>query len=415
MTRPRRSRSMPLDARLATRHEPARFVCTTVAKSSSDIRMISWSRVTPAFATRTSTGPWAASTSVEGRVDRGRVGDVATHPGQPLRRLAGAVGHGDAVAAGRAARARSPARCPGCRRSPAPSAPPAAAWSARSREATLSAAGAGPTPTPPRGTGSRSAYPPALGSAPMRAIQVSRFGGPEVLEVVDLPVPEPDSPRLLLDVEAAGINYADTHQVADDYLAPQTLPFVPGAEVVGRDADGRRVVALVTGGGYAEQALAHPATTFALPDEVDDTTALAFVLQGTTAWHLLQHQRPLRAGRVGRRPRRGRRRRQPCRAAGPGVGSQPGHRDGVLDGEARPGPRPRRGRRTGPRAGRGRPHRPAGRDPRGQRRPSRRHRAGDRGRPGVRRVAVGPGAVRPAGDLRHGLARRRRPRSQPAG
>ena len=41
-------------------------------------------------------------------------------------------------------------------------------------------------------------------------------------------------------------------------------------------------------GGYAEQALAHPATTFALPDAVDDTTALAFVLQGTTAWHLLR-------------------------------------------------------------------------------------------------------------------------------
>ena len=62
-TRPRRSRSIPLDARLATRQEPARLVSTTSAKSSSDIRMISWSRVTPALATSTSTGPWAASTS----------------------------------------------------------------------------------------------------------------------------------------------------------------------------------------------------------------------------------------------------------------------------------------------------------------------------------------------------------------
>jgi NADPH:quinone reductase len=122
----------------------------------------------------------------------------------------------------------------------------------------------------------------------MRAIQVSRFGGPEVLELVDLPSPEPRDPLLLLDVSAAGVNYADTHQAADDYLAKQTVPFVPGAEVVGRDADGRRVVALVSGGGYAEQALAHPASTFALPDQVDDTTALALVLQGTTAWHLLR-------------------------------------------------------------------------------------------------------------------------------
>ncbi len=122
----------------------------------------------------------------------------------------------------------------------------------------------------------------------MRAIQVKQFGGPEVLELVDLPAPTPQGSLQLLSVTASGVNYADTHQAADDYLAPQTLPFVPGAEVVGVDADGRRVVALVPSGGYAEQALAHPGTTFALPDEVDDTTALAFVLQGTTAWHLLR-------------------------------------------------------------------------------------------------------------------------------
>jgi NADPH:quinone reductase len=122
----------------------------------------------------------------------------------------------------------------------------------------------------------------------MRAIQVTEFGGPEVLRLVDLPDPEPPDGRLLLDVTAAGVNYADTHQAADDYLAPQQVPFVPGAEVVGVDRDGRRVVALLTNGGYAEKAVAHPATTFALPDSVDDTTALAFVLQGTTAWHLLR-------------------------------------------------------------------------------------------------------------------------------
>jgi NADPH2:quinone reductase len=122
----------------------------------------------------------------------------------------------------------------------------------------------------------------------MRAIQVKQFGGPEVLELVDLPAPTPQGSLQLLSVTASGVNYADTHQAADDYLAPQTLPFVPGAEVVGVDADGRRVVALVPSGGYAEQALAHPVTTFALPDDVDDTTALAFVLQGTTAWHLLR-------------------------------------------------------------------------------------------------------------------------------
>ena len=122
----------------------------------------------------------------------------------------------------------------------------------------------------------------------MRAIQVNRFGGPEVLEVVDLPVPAPRADQVLIDVAAAGINYADTHQTSDDYLAPQHVPFVPGAEVVGQTEDGRRVVSLLAKGGYAEQAVAASATTFVVPDAVDDTTALAMVVQGTTAWHLLR-------------------------------------------------------------------------------------------------------------------------------
>lgn len=122
----------------------------------------------------------------------------------------------------------------------------------------------------------------------MRAIQVRRFGGPEVLEATDLPAPTPYGDLAVLDVESAGVNYADTHQAQNDYLAPQQVPFVPGSEVVGRAADGRRVVALVADGGYAEQALAHPDATFALPDTVDDTTALGLVVQGTTAWHMLR-------------------------------------------------------------------------------------------------------------------------------
>jgi NADPH:quinone reductase len=130
----------------------------------------------------------------------------------------------------------------------------------------------------------------------VRAIQVTKFGGPEVLELVELPDPEPAGDLQLLQVESAGVNYADTHQAADDYLARQTLPLVPGAEAVGRLDDGTRVVSLLAGGGYAEKALAHPATTFAIPDSVDDATALAFVLQGTTAWHLLRTSARIAAG-----------------------------------------------------------------------------------------------------------------------
>ena len=122
----------------------------------------------------------------------------------------------------------------------------------------------------------------------MRAIRVGRFGGPEVLELVeDAPEPTVDAGTALLDVARAGINFADTHQAEDTYLAPTTLPFVPGVEAAGT-VDGRRVVALLAGGGYAERAAAPLATTFDIPDGVDDGTACALVLQGTTAWHVLR-------------------------------------------------------------------------------------------------------------------------------
>jgi NADPH:quinone reductase len=130
----------------------------------------------------------------------------------------------------------------------------------------------------------------------MRAIQITEFGGPEVLTLVDLPDPEAGEGQLLIDVRAAGVNYADTHQAENSYLAPQQLPLVPGAEVAGTTADGQRVVALVASGGYAERAVAPEPLAFALPDGVDDGQALALVLQGTTAWHILRTSARLQAG-----------------------------------------------------------------------------------------------------------------------
>lgn len=122
----------------------------------------------------------------------------------------------------------------------------------------------------------------------MRAIQITRFGGPEVLRPVTLPDPQPGDGLLVVDVDSAGVNYADTHQTEDSYLARQHLPMVPGAEVVGRTGDGRRVLAVAATGGYAEKTLAHPSTVFDLPDAVDDVAALAMLVQGATAWHLLR-------------------------------------------------------------------------------------------------------------------------------
>jgi NADPH2:quinone reductase len=121
----------------------------------------------------------------------------------------------------------------------------------------------------------------------MKAIQVTEFGGPEVLVLRDVPEPEPADGLVLIEVSAAGVNYADTHQVENTYLAPAQLPLVAGAEVVGVTPDGRRVVALLDGGGYAQRSLARPELTFPVPDAVSDGQALALVLQGTTAWHIL--------------------------------------------------------------------------------------------------------------------------------
>jgi NADPH2:quinone reductase len=121
----------------------------------------------------------------------------------------------------------------------------------------------------------------------MRAIQMSEYGGPEVLELVELPVPEPADGEVLIRVDRAGLNFSDTHRRTNSYIAKDQLPLVPGSEVAGvRQDTGERVVALCGDGGYAEYATSPAALTFPIPDGVDDATALALVLQGLTAWHL---------------------------------------------------------------------------------------------------------------------------------
>jgi NADPH2:quinone reductase len=122
----------------------------------------------------------------------------------------------------------------------------------------------------------------------MRAIQITEFGGPEVLKLAEVPDPVAVEGFDLIDVTAAGVNYADTHQIENSYLSTTELPLVPGSEVVGINQDGRRVSSLVGTGGYAERALAFPDLTFDLPDQVSDSQALALMVQGLSAWHLLR-------------------------------------------------------------------------------------------------------------------------------
>jgi NADPH2:quinone reductase len=138
----------------------------------------------------------------------------------------------------------------------------------------------------------------------MRAIRISDWGGPEVLELVeDAEVPEPGEDQVLIRVSRAGINFADTHARENSYLARYELPLTPGAEVAGvveRDGGGfsagDRVVAIVGTGGYAEYVAADAATTFPIEADVSDATALALLLQGLTAWHLYRTSAKLAEG-----------------------------------------------------------------------------------------------------------------------
>jgi NADPH:quinone reductase len=131
----------------------------------------------------------------------------------------------------------------------------------------------------------------------MRAIQMTEFGGPEVLRLVELPTPTPAAGEILIRVTRAGLNFADTHTRTNSYVQKATLPLVPGREVAGvREDTGERVVALLGSGGYAEYALAPGDRVFAIPDGVDDGTALALLIQGTTAWHLYRTAAKLAAG-----------------------------------------------------------------------------------------------------------------------
>jgi NADPH2:quinone reductase len=130
----------------------------------------------------------------------------------------------------------------------------------------------------------------------MRAIQITEFGGPETLQVRDLPDPIPGADQQVFDVLAAGINYADTHATENSYLARQTLPLIPGGEVVVRGPDGTRLLGLVRTGGYAERIALDPRQLFPIPHGVSDSAALTALVQGATAWHLLRTSTHLQPG-----------------------------------------------------------------------------------------------------------------------
>ncbi|QOR68348.1 quinone oxidoreductase [Cytobacillus suaedae] len=132
----------------------------------------------------------------------------------------------------------------------------------------------------------------------MKAIQLTEFGGPEVLRYVDVEKPTPNSNEVLIEVKAVGVNYADTARREGQYVVKTTLPFIPGAEVAGVVVEvgdnvtgvqvGTRVVTLIESNGYAEYAVAHERSLIPLPDGVEFEYAVALPLQGLSAYHILK-------------------------------------------------------------------------------------------------------------------------------
>jgi NADPH:quinone reductase len=138
----------------------------------------------------------------------------------------------------------------------------------------------------------------------MKAIQVSKIGGPEVLTLVDLPVPDPKPNEALVQIEASGVNFIDVYFREGRYPAP--LPFINGQEAaglvvaVGTDVTtlriGDRVAYTGVPGSYAEYAAVPADRLVKLPDELDFNQAAAAMLQGMTAHYLSHATYPIKSG-----------------------------------------------------------------------------------------------------------------------
>ena len=142
----------------------------------------------------------------------------------------------------------------------------------------------------------------------MKAIQVSRTGGPEVLTLVDLPLPEPKPNEALVQIKATGVNFIDVYFREGRY--PTSLPFVDGQEAAGvvtkvgsevtTVAVGDRVAYVGVLGSYAEYAAVPASKLVRIPDELGFTQAAAAMLQGMTAHYLVHSTYQLKRGEIGR-------------------------------------------------------------------------------------------------------------------
>jgi len=130
----------------------------------------------------------------------------------------------------------------------------------------------------------------------MRAAQVTSYGGRESLEIGETARPDPGAGEVRIEVQAAGVNFADIMQRRGHYHGGPTPPYVPGLEVAGvvdavgegaGNDPGERVVAMVDGGGYAEYAIADAAGVLPIPEGLSFEEGAGFPVQFLTAHNCL--------------------------------------------------------------------------------------------------------------------------------
>jgi NADPH:quinone reductase len=130
-----------------------------------------------------------------------------------------------------------------------------------------------------------------------RAVMVTKKGGPEVLQVVELPIEHPGPGQVLVRVRAAGVGSTDLLMIAGNYLYAPKIPMVPGYEIAGVVEEigagvtgfkvGDRVAALTVYGGFAELILRNADEFIPIPDGVSDRDAAAVILNFVTAWQMI--------------------------------------------------------------------------------------------------------------------------------
>lgn len=141
---------------------------------------------------------------------------------------------------------------------------------------------------------------------PMKAIRLSRFGSPDVLEVIEVPAPSPGPGEVLVRMQTAGINFFEVLMRQDRYAVTPELPMTFGVEVagiveaLGRDVRTTRIGTRVAvplfllgrAGGYAEYVAVDADSVVPLPEELSFEDATALMVQGLTAFHLVRRTAP---------------------------------------------------------------------------------------------------------------------------